>query len=157
MTDPTAGPPGTSPADPGKEHPVVVPEAPGNLLALALLSLLVGAAAGLVGALFRLALQEADHGRDSLLAWAHGVGPAIGEQSGEQTGDVCFAGSGNALQNELPLEIEQTSRTPQPVRIEMRGAAEIRLRETLGVAVPIQQQQRIVAGNAGVQRRETVE
>ena len=76
MTEPTAGPPGTCQADPGKEHPVVVPEAPGNLLALALLSLLVGAAAGLVGALFRLALQEADHGRDALLAWAHGFGPA---------------------------------------------------------------------------------
>ena len=45
---------------------------PGNLLALALLAPVVGAAAGLVGALFRLALEKADAMRDALIGWAHG-------------------------------------------------------------------------------------
>jgi CIC family chloride channel protein len=47
-------------------------EQPGGLLALALLSLLVGAAAGLLGALFRLALAQADRLRDAAIALAHG-------------------------------------------------------------------------------------
>src|ERR1700676_520802 len=47
-------------------------EQPGSLLALALLSLLVGAAAGLLGALFRLALAQADRLRDAAIALAHG-------------------------------------------------------------------------------------
>lgn len=47
-------------------------EGHGNLLVLALLALIVGAAAGLVGAIFRLTLQQADHLRDALIAWAHG-------------------------------------------------------------------------------------
>jgi CIC family chloride channel protein len=45
---------------------------PGNLLALALLAPVVGAAAGLVGALFRLTLEKADAIRDALIGWAHG-------------------------------------------------------------------------------------
>jgi CIC family chloride channel protein len=45
---------------------------PGNLLALAVLAPVVGAAAGLVGALFRLALEEADRMRGDLIGWAHG-------------------------------------------------------------------------------------
>jgi chloride channel protein, CIC family len=45
---------------------------PGNLLVLALLAPVVGAAAGLVGALFRLALEKADRMRDALIGWAHG-------------------------------------------------------------------------------------
>ena len=44
----------------------------GSLLALALLAPLVGAASGLVGALFRLCLAQADRWRDALIAWAHG-------------------------------------------------------------------------------------
>jgi CIC family chloride channel protein len=44
----------------------------GNLLLLTLLALIVGAAAGLVGAIFRLALQQADRLRDALIAWAQG-------------------------------------------------------------------------------------
>jgi len=43
-----------------------------NLLVLALLALLVGAAAGLIGAFFRLSLEWADHTRDEWLAWARG-------------------------------------------------------------------------------------
>ena len=39
---------------------------------LALLSLLVGAASGLVGAVFRLTLEQGDRLRDAVLAWAHG-------------------------------------------------------------------------------------
>src|SRR5262249_35709150 len=31
------------------------------------------AASGFVGALFRLTLEEADHGRNALIAWAHGA------------------------------------------------------------------------------------
>jgi chloride channel protein, CIC family len=44
----------------------------GNLLALALLSLIVGAAAGLIGAVFRLALDQADRLRNALIESAHG-------------------------------------------------------------------------------------
>jgi chloride channel protein, CIC family len=44
----------------------------GSLLVLGLLSLLVGAGAGLLGAAFRLALTQADHVRDALIAWSHG-------------------------------------------------------------------------------------
>jgi chloride channel protein, CIC family len=47
-------------------------EQPGSLVALAMLALVVGAAAGLVGAAFRLALQHADDVRNAFIAWAHG-------------------------------------------------------------------------------------
>jgi chloride channel protein, CIC family len=47
-------------------------EGQGGLLSLALLTLLVGAAAGLVGAIFRLSLDQADRWRDGLIHWAHG-------------------------------------------------------------------------------------
>lgn len=49
-------------------------QAPGSLLTLALLSLPVGAATGLVGALFRLTLDEADRWRVLAIAWAQGWG-----------------------------------------------------------------------------------
>lgn len=51
---------------------------PGRLLSLAVLSLPVGAAAGFVGAMFRLTLDQANALRNSLAEWAHGysvVGP----------------------------------------------------------------------------------
>jgi CIC family chloride channel protein len=44
-------------------------EGHGSLLVLALLALVVGAAAGLVGAIFRLTLEQADRLRDALIAW----------------------------------------------------------------------------------------
>jgi CIC family chloride channel protein len=44
----------------------------GSLLALALLALVAGAFAGLVGAIFRLTLAEADIVRNAFIAWAHG-------------------------------------------------------------------------------------
>ena len=44
----------------------------GNLLILALLAPIVGAASGLIGAFFRLALAEADRFRDAAIVWAHG-------------------------------------------------------------------------------------
>ena len=47
-------------------------ERQGSLVVLALLSLLVGAASGLVGAVFRLTLEQGDRLRDTVLAWAHG-------------------------------------------------------------------------------------
>jgi len=47
-------------------------EGHGSLLMLALLALIVGAAAGLVGAIFRLTLEQADRLRDALIAWAQG-------------------------------------------------------------------------------------
>ena len=43
----------------------------GKLLVLALISLIAGAAAGLLAAVFRLALQRADRLRDSALGWGH--------------------------------------------------------------------------------------
>jgi CIC family chloride channel protein len=47
-------------------------EARGSLLVLVLLALIVGAAAGLVGAIFRLTLEQADRLRDALIGWAQG-------------------------------------------------------------------------------------
>jgi CIC family chloride channel protein len=47
-------------------------ETRGSLLVLVLLALIVGAAAGLVGAIFRLTLEQADRLRDALIAWAQG-------------------------------------------------------------------------------------
>ena len=44
----------------------------GSLLALAFLALVVGAASGLVGAIFRLSLERADDLRNALIAWARG-------------------------------------------------------------------------------------
>ena len=46
-------------------------EKPGSLLALALLALIAGGAAGLICAGFRLALEEADRLRDRGIALAH--------------------------------------------------------------------------------------
>ena len=48
----------------------------GSLLVLGLLSLLVGVASGLVGAAFRLSLDQADRLRNLLISQAHGVGVA---------------------------------------------------------------------------------
>src|SRR5262249_39762789 len=58
------------PHDPKHAAPPV--EGHGSLLVLALLALVVGAAAGLVGAIFRLTLEQADRLRDALIAWAQG-------------------------------------------------------------------------------------
>ena len=46
----------------------------GSLLVLALLALIAGAISGLVVAIFRLSLQQADRLRDILIAWGHGQG-----------------------------------------------------------------------------------
>ena len=43
-----------------------------SLASLALLSLVAGAASGFLGAMFRLALQQADRWRDALIHWTHG-------------------------------------------------------------------------------------
>ena len=56
----------------GTEIPAEPAEEPRGLLVLALLSLLAGAASGLLGAVFRLLLDQADRLRDALIAWAHG-------------------------------------------------------------------------------------
>ena len=47
----------------------------GSLLVLAVLALLVGAGAGAVGALFRVALEHADQWRNDLITWAQEKGP----------------------------------------------------------------------------------
>ncbi len=44
-----------------------------GLLTLALLTLIVGAGAGLIGAAFRLALEHAEHLRTTVIVWAHGL------------------------------------------------------------------------------------
>jgi chloride channel protein, CIC family len=49
------------------------PDGHGSLLVLGLLALIVGVGAGLLGAAFRLALTQADHVRNALIAWAHGA------------------------------------------------------------------------------------
>jgi hypothetical protein len=61
--------------DPGSNPDVRPEEEPGSLLALALLALIAGGAAGLCAA-FRLALEEADRLRDRVIALAHGGGLA---------------------------------------------------------------------------------
>jgi chloride channel protein, CIC family len=62
---------------PPEPEPAVDAEAArGNLLVLALLGPVVGAAAGTVGAAFRLSLSQADRTRDALIAAAHGYGLA---------------------------------------------------------------------------------
>ncbi|MGB7750585.1 MAG: hypothetical protein WCF88_03455, partial [Candidatus Acidiferrales bacterium] len=43
-----------------------------SLLVLALLAPIAGAAAGILGAMFRLALARADRLRDAFVAWTHG-------------------------------------------------------------------------------------
>ena len=58
-------------AEPGADQT----EAPSGLVTLGLLSLLAGGVAGLVAALFRLALDHADSFRNALVAWAHGWQP----------------------------------------------------------------------------------
>jgi CIC family chloride channel protein len=59
----------------------------GSLLVLALLAPIAGAAAGLIGAIFRLALIVADRFRDGAIAWAHGWNLA---------GFLCIAAGGAA-------------------------------------------------------------
>ena len=54
------------------EHTAESAELPDGLFTLALLSLLAGAASGLLGAVFRLSLDRADRFRDALITWAHG-------------------------------------------------------------------------------------
>jgi hypothetical protein len=45
----------------------------GSLLVLSLLALVVSAVLGMVGAIFRVLLGQADRLRDLLIAWAHGT------------------------------------------------------------------------------------
>ncbi|HXY35474.1 MAG TPA: H(+)/Cl(-) exchange transporter ClcA [Planctomycetaceae bacterium] len=58
-------------ADP--QPPSRLAKKPESLPALAVLSFVAGAAAGLVGAVFRLVLVRADDYRNAAIAWAHGV------------------------------------------------------------------------------------
>jgi len=65
---------------PTVQHPSAAVDSHGSLLALAIVSLVAGAASGFVGAIFRLWLYRADRWRDALVAWAYGysvVGLAI--------------------------------------------------------------------------------
>ena len=56
----------------GTEHTAESAELSDGLFTLALLSLLAGAAAGLIGAVFRLSLDQADRLRNALITWAQG-------------------------------------------------------------------------------------
>jgi CIC family chloride channel protein len=58
---------------PNPEHPI---QSHGSLLVLAALALLVGTAAGILGSLFRLALEHADQWRNGLITWAQQEGPS---------------------------------------------------------------------------------
>jgi CIC family chloride channel protein len=55
------------------QQPGQTADGSGSLLVLGVLSLLIGAASGLVGAVFRLCLVWADRLRDALVTWAHGA------------------------------------------------------------------------------------
>lgn len=59
---------------PEREFAADTAEGHGSLLVLAALALVVGALSGLIGALFRLSLVQADALRDAVIAWAHGGG-----------------------------------------------------------------------------------
>src|SRR5262249_36209688 len=54
------------------QHAAQPPENHGSLLVLAVLALPVGAAAGLIGGIFRLSLVQAGRLRANLIDWAHG-------------------------------------------------------------------------------------
>jgi chloride channel protein, CIC family len=54
------------------EPPDETAEHPGSLIVLALLAPVTGAIAGLLGSIFRLALERGDRLRDALILWAHG-------------------------------------------------------------------------------------
>jgi CIC family chloride channel protein len=58
-------------------HPSATERDHGRLTILAVLALVVGAAAGLIGAVFRIVLEGADQLRDRAIAWAHGE-PILG-------------------------------------------------------------------------------
>jgi chloride channel protein, CIC family len=58
--------------NPGTQNAAASAESHSGLFGLALLSLLAGGAVGLVGAIFRLSLDQADRFRDALITWAHG-------------------------------------------------------------------------------------
>jgi CIC family chloride channel protein len=58
--------------NPEADHPGGTAAGPGSLLVLGVLSLGVGAASGLVGAVFRLSLGWTERLRDALVTWAHG-------------------------------------------------------------------------------------
>ena len=60
--------------DPETNRAVQPEEGHGSLLILALLAPVVGVAAGVLGAVFRLALDQADGFRDTLIARAHDAG-----------------------------------------------------------------------------------
>jgi len=56
-----------------KSEPLVeTAERPGSLVVLALLAPVAGAIAGLLGSIFRLALERGDRLRDTFIFWAHG-------------------------------------------------------------------------------------
>jgi CIC family chloride channel protein len=55
----------------GADVPVEKPDRAGRLFVLGILSLAIGAVAGLLGAVFRLTLGWADRLRDNLVSWAH--------------------------------------------------------------------------------------
>lgn len=57
---------------PATERPGAAGSRRDELFLLAALAALAGAAAGLICALFRLALEAADRGRDALIQWSHG-------------------------------------------------------------------------------------
>jgi len=71
MDQPTANAPATAAAS----NPQLEGDDGGGLVVLGVLSLIAGAAAGLIGAIFRLTLERADVLRDQFIRWAHLRGP----------------------------------------------------------------------------------
>jgi CIC family chloride channel protein len=61
---------------PNQERTAEEPDGHGSLLVLGLVSLMVGAVVGLVGAVFRIFLVQGDHWRDGLIYWSHERGVA---------------------------------------------------------------------------------
>jgi hypothetical protein len=82
-----------------------IEEKSGSLLVLALLVPLVGAAAGLLGTIFRLALEAADRFRDALIAAPPRAAPAPAVSQAPHSPFIPQAGLGQILSRKVgPIE-----------------------------------------------------
>ena len=90
----------------------------------------------------------------------HRLVAAAGQQPGQAAGHVRLAGAGHALQDQLPFQVEQAARPPQPVVGQEGVAAEVGVGEAVARrdADPARQErQGVVLDGAGESRQQSVE